>query len=91
MPLMENENPQELKKLNVLLRIYIALIPHRKNHSIEEKNEAMKALKEFFESSSGDSLIDEEMLTYYALPYIPDIKRHSVLSNLLKVSCLQSS
>jgi hypothetical protein len=82
---LEMSCPPEAKKLNALIRIYVALIPHRNNFSTEDKTDAMIQLKEYFEIGTDECTNDEEMLGYFALPYVADLNKHPIFSKILTV------
>lgn len=76
----------ETFKLSVYIHIYIALIPLRRNLSKEENTMAMKNLRDYFQTRTDDCTKDEEVLKYFALPFVNDLKSHPIFSTLLTVS-----
>jgi hypothetical protein len=74
-------------KLNVNLRIYAYItIPHRKRVSRDDKQHSLQLLLDYFKSNIHEEISDTEILSLYALPYVPDPLNHPIFCKFFKKS-----
>jgi len=78
----------ETFKMSVYIHIYVALIPYRRNMSPDDKKFSMQRLRDYFQSKTEECTKDEEVLKYFALPFVQDPHAHPIFSKLLTVSIL---
>ncbi|CAL8110529.1 unnamed protein product [Orchesella dallaii] len=83
------QNSQEVEKITFYIQIYIALIPYRQKQSEETKTRSMTKLREYFQSKSEACTMDKEMLSLFALPFVPDPEAHPVFGNLFQVAWIK--
>jgi len=81
-----SQHSHEMEKITFYIQIYIALIPFRQKMSVEKKAQSMQKLRVYFETKSEACTMDKEMLTFFALPFVPDPESHPIFGNLFQAA-----
>jgi len=74
----------DMKKLEVYIRVHFAIWPKANGKPEEEQLEAMNKLKAFFEENSGELSNDSTVLPLFALPYVAEPMAHPIFNELFK-------
>ncbi|CAL8091711.1 unnamed protein product [Orchesella dallaii] len=77
---------EDMKKLEVYLRVHFAIYPKATNQSEAKQNQAMQSLKGFFEEHSATLSSDATILPLFALPFVPDPRPHPIFKDLFHES-----
>lgn len=77
---------EDMKKLEVYLRVHFAIYPKAKSLPEEEQVQAMTELKSFFEQNSATLSNDATILPLFALPFVADPRPHPIFKDLFQDS-----
>lgn len=73
---------EDMKKLEVYIRVHFAIYPKAHNQSESKQTHAMQLLKTFFEDNSASLSSDATILPLFALPFVADPRPHPVFKDL---------
>lgn len=82
---LDGQSNNDIEKITFYIQVYIALIPFRQKLGEEKKTSSMVKLKEYFQTKSEACTMDKEMLSLFALPFVPDPETHPVFGPLFQV------
>ncbi|ODM94924.1 LisH domain-containing protein ARMC9 [Orchesella cincta] len=77
---------EDMKKLEVYLRVHFAIYPKATSQSEAKQNQAMQSLKGYFEEHSATLSSDATILPLFALPFVPDPRPHPIFKDLFHES-----
>jgi len=86
---LTSRDNKDVQKLTFYVHVYAAIIPYKTGQNASVQKEEMENLRNFFQQKS-DMTTDPEMLSLFALPYVPDPATHPVFSKLFQVHTITS-